>query len=101
MHKFIRDLLKKIVCMLQLPRHLASAVLPLYYYVKFVPLQILLLLGQYCEETASQESNTILKLYRDVVKVHEEWEDGYFYLASYYDKILCKVFDQSTQHKKG
>ena len=56
------------------------------------------MLGKYYEETASQESNVIMRQYREVLKVHSGWEDGYFYLAKYYDKIMNTLLanDQST-----
>ena len=62
---------------------------------------MLLLLSQYCEETASMESNAIVKQYREVQKVHNEWEDGYFYVAKYYDKIMTKLFPTDRPEKKG
>ena len=52
--------------------------------------QAVLLLGKYYEETASQEANIIMAQYKQVLRVHSEWEDGYFHLAKYYDKIMLR-----------
>ena len=63
---------------------------------------MLLLLGRYSEETASWESNDIMKQYKEVIRVHQDWEDGYFYLAKYYDKVMATLFVESDKvAKKG
>ncbi|CAH1797711.1 unnamed protein product [Owenia fusiformis] len=51
----------------------------------------LLLWGMYSEETSSIESNEIVKRYRDVIDMNPTWEDGHFYLAKYYDKIMVHL----------
>ncbi|KAK2144551.1 hypothetical protein LSH36_748g02080 [Paralvinella palmiformis] len=63
--------------------------------------RILLLLGRYREETASCESNAIMRQYRDVQQVHSEWEDGYFYTGKYYDKIMVQLIETEKPEKKG
>ncbi|XP_066508582.1 serine/threonine-protein kinase ATR-like [Hoplias malabaricus] len=60
----------------------------------------LLLLGRYMEETANSESNAIMKIYRDVTTLLPEWEDGNFYLAQYYDKLMPMVTDNKME-KQG
>ncbi|KAK2190032.1 hypothetical protein NP493_91g01005 [Ridgeia piscesae] len=63
--------------------------------------KVLLLLGNYCEETASWESNAIMRQYKEVIKVHSEWEDGYFHIAKYYDKIMTNLIESDRPEKKG
>ncbi|MGH0136331.1 UNVERIFIED_CONTAM: hypothetical protein FKN15_036029 [Acipenser sinensis] len=48
----------------------------------------MLLVGRFMEETANFESNAIMKAYKDVTNLLPEWEDGNFYLAKYYDKLM-------------
>uniref|UniRef100_A0AAR2J3F0 Serine/threonine-protein kinase ATR n=1 Tax=Pygocentrus nattereri TaxID=42514 RepID=A0AAR2J3F0_PYGNA len=60
----------------------------------------LLLVGRYMEETANSESNAIMKIYRDVTTLLPEWEDGNFYLAQYYDKLMPMVTDNKME-KQG
>ncbi|MCJ8745312.1 hypothetical protein PDJAM_G00128940 [Pangasius djambal] len=60
----------------------------------------LLLVGRYMEETANSESNAIMKIYRDVTTLLPEWEDGNFYLAKYYDKLMPMVTDNKME-KQG
>lgn len=50
-----------------------------------------LLYGHYNEETSSLESNSIVKCYKEVTDLYQDWEDGYFYLAKYYDKIMMTL----------
>ncbi|KAI0215805.1 Serine/threonine-protein kinase ATR [Lamellibrachia satsuma] len=63
--------------------------------------KVLLLLGNYCEETASWESNAIMRQYKEVIKVHSDWEDGYFHIAKYYDKIMTNLIESDRPEKKG
>ena len=63
--------------------------------------QVLLLLGQYCEETASWESNAIVRQYKEVTTIHPAWEDGFFSLAKYYDKIMNTLVEIDRPEKKG
>ena len=61
----------------------------------------MLLLGKYCEETSSWESNTIMKKYKEVVKIHNSFEEGYFYIAKFYNKIMTNLVDSDRLEKKG
>ncbi|XP_064607735.1 serine/threonine-protein kinase ATR-like [Liolophura sinensis] len=60
----------------------------------------LLLFGNYSEETSSMESNAIMKQYKDVIEANMEWEDGHFYLARYYDKIMTTLIDERDRPEK-
>uniref|UniRef100_A0A3B1KAQ1 Serine/threonine-protein kinase ATR n=1 Tax=Astyanax mexicanus TaxID=7994 RepID=A0A3B1KAQ1_ASTMX len=60
----------------------------------------LLLVGRYMEETANSESNAIMKIYREVTTLLPEWEDGNFYLAQYYDKLMPMITDNKME-KQG
>ena len=55
--------------------------------------------GRYSEETASLESNTIMRQYREVSQVHSQWEDGFFFMAKYYDKIMTKLIVESGESR--
>ncbi|XP_036048485.1 serine/threonine-protein kinase ATR [Onychomys torridus] len=59
-----------------------------------------LLVGRFMEETANFESNAIMKKYKDVTLFLPEWEDGHFYLAKYYDKLMPMVTDNKME-KQG
>ena len=56
--------------------------------------RMLLQLGRYWDETASCESNAIVHQLKEVTQVHAEWEDGFFYVATYYDKVMMAVADR-------
>ncbi|XP_045063840.1 serine/threonine-protein kinase ATR isoform X2 [Coregonus clupeaformis] len=60
----------------------------------------MLLVGRFMEETANFESNAIMKAYKDVTTLLPEWEDGNFYLAKYYDKVMPMVTDNKLE-KQG
>uniref|UniRef100_A0A3P9P5C8 Serine/threonine-protein kinase ATR n=1 Tax=Poecilia reticulata TaxID=8081 RepID=A0A3P9P5C8_POERE len=60
----------------------------------------MLLVGRFMEETANFESNAIMKAYKDVTNLLPEWEDGNFYLAKYYDKVMPMVTDNKLE-KQG
>ncbi|KAM9842902.1 serine/threonine-protein kinase ATR [Aulostomus maculatus] len=60
----------------------------------------MLLVGRFMEETANFESNAIMKVYKDVTNLLPEWEDGNFYLAKYYDKVMPMVTDNKLE-KQG
>ncbi|XP_042558922.1 serine/threonine-protein kinase ATR [Clupea harengus] len=60
----------------------------------------MLLMARLMEETANFESNAIMKTYRDVTTLLPEWEDGNFYLAKYYDKVMQTVTDNKLE-KQG
>uniref|UniRef100_A0A671M549 Serine/threonine-protein kinase ATR n=1 Tax=Sinocyclocheilus anshuiensis TaxID=1608454 RepID=A0A671M549_9TELE len=59
----------------------------------------MLLVGRYMEETANFESNAIMKTYKDVTHLLPEWEDGNFYLAKYYDKVMPMVTDNKLERQ--
>jgi len=56
--------------------------------------RMLLQLGRYWDETASCESNAIVQQLKEVTQVHPEWEDGFFYVATYYDKVMMAVAER-------
>ncbi|MGH0145669.1 UNVERIFIED_CONTAM: hypothetical protein FKN15_015304 [Acipenser sinensis] len=56
----------------------------------------MLLVGRFMEETANFESNAIMKAYKDVTNLLPEWEDGNFYLAKYYDKLMPMKYVHAT-----
>ncbi|XP_075058037.1 serine/threonine-protein kinase ATR [Mixophyes fleayi] len=60
----------------------------------------MLLVGRFMEETANFESNAVMKKYKDVTSLLPEWEDGHFYLAKYYDKLMPMVTDNKME-KQG
>ncbi|XP_045440082.1 serine/threonine-protein kinase ATR isoform X5 [Pipistrellus kuhlii] len=60
----------------------------------------MLLVGRFMEETANFESNAVMKKYKDVTLFLPEWEDGHFYLAKYYDKLMPMVTDNKME-KQG
>uniref|UniRef100_A0A7N8YNC1 Serine/threonine-protein kinase ATR n=1 Tax=Mastacembelus armatus TaxID=205130 RepID=A0A7N8YNC1_9TELE len=60
----------------------------------------MLLVGRFMEETANFESNAIMKAYKEVTNLLPEWEDGNFYLAKYYDKVMPMVTDNKLE-KQG
>ncbi|XP_035400386.1 serine/threonine-protein kinase ATR isoform X3 [Cygnus atratus] len=60
----------------------------------------MLLVGRFMEETANFESNAVMKKYKDVTNFLPEWEDGHFYLAKYYDKLMPMVTDNKME-KQG
>ncbi|KAG8445307.1 hypothetical protein GDO86_010190 [Hymenochirus boettgeri] len=60
----------------------------------------MLLVGRFMEETANFESNAVMKKYKDVTTLLPEWEDGHFYLAKYYDKLMPMVTDNKME-KQG
>lgn len=62
--------------------------------------QSLLLYGKYSEEVSNLEINAIVKQYRDVIDVCPEWEDGYFHLAKYYDKVMNNM-EKDKIEKQG
>ncbi|XP_048255679.1 serine/threonine-protein kinase ATR-like isoform X1 [Haliotis rufescens] len=62
--------------------------------------QALLLYGRYSEDTSSLESNAIMKQYKDVIDIYPRWEDGHFYLAKYYDKIMMALIDDKEKPEK-
>lgn len=61
-----------------------------------------LLLGKYREDMAILESQDIVRQYEGVTKLRPEWEDGWFNLARYYDKVMNIACDddRSSEHKK-
>lgn len=62
--------------------------------------QSLLLYGKYSEEASSMEANAIVKQYKDVIDICPQWEDGYFHLAKYYDKIMFAMIDEKDRNEK-
>ena len=62
---------------------------------------MLLLLVTYCDETSKLESNTIVRQYKEVTKVHNTWEDAYFQIGKYYDKIMTSLVSAERLEKTG
>nr|XP_033814332.1 serine/threonine-protein kinase ATR isoform X1 [Geotrypetes seraphini] len=60
----------------------------------------MLLVGRFMEETANFESNAVMKQYKEVTTLLPEWEDGHFYFAKYYDKLMPMVTDNKME-KQG
>ncbi|XP_052214022.1 serine/threonine-protein kinase ATR-like isoform X2 [Dreissena polymorpha] len=60
----------------------------------------LLLYGRYSEETSRMESNAIVKQYKEVIDIAPDWEQGYFYLGKYFDKIMTSVLDDKDSMDK-
>ncbi|GFR86846.1 serine/threonine-protein kinase atr, partial [Elysia marginata] len=60
----------------------------------------LLLYGKYSEETSNLETNAVVKLYRDVIEICPDWEDGYFHLAKYYDRVMNMIIDEKERVEK-
>ncbi|XP_041465563.1 serine/threonine-protein kinase ATR-like [Lytechinus variegatus] len=54
----------------------------------------LLLVGRFMEDTAKFQSNSVMKQYMSVTEVNSEWEDGHFYLAKYYDRLMLSFADR-------
>ncbi|CAL1526088.1 unnamed protein product, partial [Lymnaea stagnalis] len=70
--------------------------------LKQVYAQSLLLYGCYSEETSNLETNSIVKLYKDVIEICPQWEHGYFHLAKYYDRIMnTMIEDKDRADKQG
>ncbi|XP_061492905.1 serine/threonine-protein kinase ATR isoform X2 [Rhineura floridana] len=67
---------------------------------KLIHGQALLLVGRFMEETANFESNAVMKKYKDVTAYLPEWENGHFYLAKYYDKVMPTVTENKME-KQG
>ena len=53
--------------------------------------------SRFSEETSCLESNEILKLYRKVISVNHDWEDGHFYMGKYYDKIITTLLEDRQE----
>ena len=71
-------------------------------YLSFTSyLQLLLQLTRYNDESSSLESNSIIKMFKEVRELNPKCEDSYFYSGKYYDKILCSVLEQEKNDKKG
>ncbi|XP_062573409.1 serine/threonine-protein kinase ATR-like [Saccostrea cucullata] len=62
--------------------------------------QALLLQSRFSEETSCLESNEILKLYRKVINVNHDWEDGHFYMGKYYDKIITTLLEDKHDKER-
>ncbi|KAK3088453.1 hypothetical protein FSP39_019387 [Pinctada imbricata] len=58
--------------------------------------EALLLYGRYSDETCNLESNAILKRYKEVTDIYNNYEDGHFYMANYYDKIMTMLLEDKA-----
>ncbi|XP_012937158.1 serine/threonine-protein kinase ATR [Aplysia californica] len=68
--------------------------------LKEVYAKSLLLYAKYNEEASNLETNSIVKQYKEVYEVCPEWEDGYFHLAKYYDRIMVTFLDDKERAEK-
>ncbi|CAM1327849.1 ATR (predicted) [Pycnogonum litorale] len=50
-----------------------------------------LLLARYIDDSASLDSESVVKMYRKVVDLAPEWEDAHFYIGQLYDKIMQTI----------
>lgn len=62
---------------------------------------MLLLLGRYCEQLSCWETNAIVRQYTEVTKLCPDWEDGYFHLAKYYDRLMTQLVETVRPDKRG
>ena len=46
-----------------------------------------LLLAWYYHQTGNADMSSIIQYYKDVVEINKQWEEGWFYLAQYYDRL--------------
>ena len=46
-----------------------------------------LLLASYYDQTGNADMNTIIKYYKNVTEISKNWEEGWFRLAGYYDRL--------------
>ncbi|XP_059175094.1 serine/threonine-protein kinase ATR-like isoform X2 [Physella acuta] len=68
--------------------------------LKQVYAQAMLLYARYSEETSNLETNSIVKSYKNVIAACPEWEDGYFHLAKYYDRVMNTIIDDKDKAEK-
>ena len=61
----------------------------------------MLLLVKYCDERAMLESTSMVRKYKEVVRVHERREDAYFHIARYYDKIQLSLVNWHDNIEKA
>lgn len=66
----------------------------------FFVFQVLFLQSRFSEEISCLESNEILKFYRKVISVNFDWEDGYFYIGKYYDKIIITLLEDKYDKER-
>ncbi|XP_076342151.1 uncharacterized protein LOC143242566 isoform X2 [Tachypleus tridentatus] len=59
-----------------------------------------LMLAKYSEESAVLESNALILMYRDVVAIQPEWEEGHFHLAKYYDRVMTTLEKSEKKSSK-
>ena len=55
---------------------------------------------RYCDEMAKLEMSTILSHYKDVPRMHE-FEDAYFQIGKYYDKVMLATLNRHEQCDKA
>ena len=46
-----------------------------------------LLLARYYEQTGNADMSSVITYYKEVVDVNRNWEEGWFFLAQYYDRL--------------
>ena len=46
-----------------------------------------LLLARYYDQTGNADMSSIIQYYKEVVEINKQWEEGWFYLAQYYDRL--------------
>ncbi|XP_068737355.1 serine/threonine-protein kinase ATR-like isoform X2 [Montipora capricornis] len=67
---------------------------------RFIHAKALLLVGRWMEETAHYEPNRIIQQYKEVTALHNNWENGHFYLGKYYDKLMVNCADGDEKSNK-
>ncbi len=55
------------------------------------------MLARYYDQTGNADMSSIIAYYREVVEINKNWEDGWFFLASYYDR-LWNSLDERDAH---
>ncbi|EDV26576.1 uncharacterized protein TRIADDRAFT_54713 [Trichoplax adhaerens] len=53
----------------------------------------LLLVARWTEDTSHSNSHAVLKQYKNITEIRNQWELGHFYLAKYYDRFMKYVPD--------
>ena len=56
------------------------------------------LLASYYDQTGNAEMNTVIKYYRNVTEISKNWEEGWFRLAGYYDRLWNNLEGAKENH---
>ena len=63
----------------------------------FECLKAKLLLARYYDETSNADSPTIIKYYKEVTEIGRSWEEGWFHMAGYYDRLWAAYPDKEKE----